>query len=269
MLPTAGLSFKPQHFAEAMACPAAGLWFEVHAENYMVHGGPRLAMLDTLRADRPVSVHGVGLSLASAEAPDPVHLYKLARLVERCEPFLVSEHLAWCRTGERCFPDLLPFPRSNEALRRIARNVSIVQEMLGRPILIENPALYVELDGHDWGETEFLTELAARTGCGLLIDINNIVVNGHNLGFDPHDYLAGLPSHAIGEYHLAGHAPDEVGDLLIDTHDAPISDAVWALFDHAVARFGARPTLIERDGNVPSFNELLAERDRALEMVDA
>src|SRR5438132_214063 len=116
MLPTAGLGFKPQHFAEAIACPAAGLWFEIHAENYMVHGGPRLAMLDTLRSKRPVSVHGVGLSLASAEAPDPVHLYKLAQLVDRCQPFLVSEHLAWCRTRDRCFPDLLPFPRSNEAL---------------------------------------------------------------------------------------------------------------------------------------------------------
>jgi uncharacterized protein (UPF0276 family) len=264
MTPTAGLGFKPQHFAEAIACPAAGLWFEIHAENYMVEGGPRLAMLDALRAERPLSVHGVGLSLASAEPSDPVHLHALARLVDRCEPFLVSEHLAWCRFGERCFPDLLPFPRTTAALERIARNIRIVQDVLRRPILIENPSLYLDLDGHEWSETEFLSELVARTGCGLLVDINNIVVSAHNLGFDPHAYVAGLPGRAIGEYHLAGHAPDEAGALLIDTHDAPVPDEVWTLFDHALARFGTRPTLIERDGNVPAFDDLLAERERAL-----
>ena len=269
MTPTAGLGFKPQHFAEAIACPAAGLWFEIHAENYMVDGGPRLAMLDALRVARPVSVHGVGLSLASAEAPDPVHLNKLARLVERCDPFLVSEHLAWCRLGDRCFPDLLPFPRSTEALRLIARNIAIVQDALRRPILIENPSLYVETGGHDWSETDFLAELVSRAGCGLLVDINNIVVSAHNLGFDPDRYLAGLPGRAIGEYHLAGHAADESGALLIDTHDAPVAEGVWTLFEQAVARFGARPTLIERDGNVPPFEELLAERERALGAVNA
>ncbi|MFD1612405.1 DUF692 domain-containing protein [Sphingomonas tabacisoli] len=269
MTPTAGLSFKPQHFAEAVACPAAGLWFEIHAENYMADGGPRLAMLDALRDERPISVHGVGLSLASAEAPDPVHLGKLARLVQRCQPFLVSEHLAWSRIGERCFPDLLPFPRSNEALDRIARNISIVQDVLRRPILIENPSLYLNLKDHEWPETAFLSELVSRTGCGLLVDINNVAVSAHNLGFDAHDYLAGLPGHAIGEYHLAGHSTDEAGALLIDSHDAPVAEHVWELFDHAVARFGTRPTLIERDGNVPAFPELLAERDRALGAVHA
>ncbi|NNM76472.1 DUF692 domain-containing protein [Sphingomonas sp. ID1715] len=269
MSPTAGLAFKPQHFAEAIACPAAGLWFEIHAENYMVDGGPRLAMLDTLHAERPISVHGVGLSLASTEAPDPVHLNKLARLVDRCDPFLVSEHLAWCRLGERCFPDLLPFPRSNEALRLIARNIDIVQNRLRRPILIENPSLYMELEGHEWSEPEFLGELAARTGCGLVVDLNNIVVSGHNIGFDPTGYLAGLPGHAIGEYHLAGHSADDAAGLLIDSHDCPVAEAVWSLFDAAVRRFGARPTLIERDGNLPPFGELLVERARALEPVHA
>ncbi|HEV2569673.1 DUF692 domain-containing protein [Sphingomonas sp.] len=242
MSPTAGLGLKPQHFAEAIACPAAGLWFEIHAENYMVDGGPRLAMLDALRGERPLSVHGVGLSIASAEAPDPIHLNKLTRLVERCEPFLVSEHLAWCSLGERCFPDLLPFPRSSDALRLIVRNIDIVQTALRRPILIENPTVYMELDGHDWSETAFLSELVARTGCGLLVDLNNIVVSGHNLGFDPTEYLCELPGHAIGEYHLAGHSRDSAADLLIDSHDAPVADTVWALFDEAVRRFGCRPT---------------------------
>ncbi len=267
MFPTAGLGFKPQHFAEAIACPAAGLWFEIHAENHMVEGGPRLAMLDALRVEKPLSVHGVGLSLASSEAPDPSHLNSLAQLVDRCEPFLVSEHLAWCRLGDRCFPDLLPFPRSSDALRLIARNIEIVQNALRRPILVENPSLYMELEGHEFGETEFLSELVARTGCGLLIDLNNIVVSGHNIGFDPASYLAGLPGHAIGEYHLAGHSCDDAAGLLIDSHDAPVAEKVWALFDAARRRFGDRPSLVERDGNLPPFDDLLAERDRALEAV--
>ena len=271
MNPTAGLSFKPVHIEEAMACSAAGMWFEVHAENYMVEGGPRLAMLDALRSEYPLSLHGVGMSLAGASEPDREHLRRLKTLVDRAEPFLVSEHLAWSRQGAACFPDLLPFPRTSEALDLIARNIAIVQDMLGRRILIENPSLYIRLDGHEYAESEFLTELARRTGCGLLIDVNNVFVTSNNIGFSPRSYLDALPCEAIGEIHLAGHAPDpEHGrQLLIDSHDEPVSEEVWDLYDWLLARCGAHrpPTLIERDDNIPEFAVLMAERDRAAAML--
>ena len=267
MTPTAGLSFKPIHFEQAMACPAEGLWFEVHAENYMVDGGPRLAMLEALRKRFAVSIHGVGLSLAGTDEPDRQHLSRLKRLVDRFEPFLVSEHLAWSKHGDTSFPDLLPFPRTNEALEIIARNIDITQEMLGRPILIENPSLYLQLKGHEWPESLFLAELVKRTGCGLLIDVNNVFVSASNLGFNPISYLDALPRGVIGEIHLAGHAPDPLlgQSLLIDSHDAPIAEQVWELYDWLLAFCGKHrpPTLIERDDNLPKFEELLAERDRA------
>jgi uncharacterized protein len=267
MTPTAGLSFKPIHFEQAMACPAEGLWFEVHAENYMVGGGPRLAMLEALRKRFPVSIHGVGFSLAGSDEPDRQHLSRLKRLVDRFEPFLVSEHLAWSRLGDTSFPDLLPFPRTDEALEIIARNIDITQEFLGRQILIENPSLYLQLKGHEWPESLFLGELVKRTGCGLLIDVNNVFVSASNLGFNPVSYLDALPRGVIGEIHLAGHAPDPLlgQSLLIDTHDAPIAEKVWELYGWLLALCGKHrpPTLIERDDNLPEFDELLAERDRA------
>jgi uncharacterized protein (UPF0276 family) len=263
---TVGLGLKAPHYADALACSAAGLWFEVHAENYMVDGGPRLAWLDAIRRDKPLSIHGVGLSLAGDAPPDPDHLDRLCDLALRFEPALVSEHLAWSRHGQVYHPDLLPFPRTRARLERIAENIERVQDALGRAILIENPSLYLALRGHELDEVAFLTELIARTGCGLLLDVNNVHVTTHNLGGDPRAYIDALPAAAVGEIHLAGHAPDErLGEaLLIDSHDAPVSDAVWALYDHALARFGPCPTLIERDGNVPVFAELMAERDRAL-----
>lgn len=271
MTPTAGLSFKPVHFEQAMACPAAGLWFEVHAENYMVDGGPRITMLEALADRYPLSLHGVGLSLAGAEEPDRDHLARLKSLSDRFQPFALSEHLAWSRNGATCFPDLLPFPRTTEALRLIARNIDIVQSALGRPILIENPSLYMRLDGHEYAETDFLRELVNRTGCGLLIDVNNVFVSASNLGFSPILYLDALPAGAIGEIHLAGHSPDPIhGDaLLIDSHDAPVAEQVWELYARLLARCGASPppTLIERDDNVPEFEELLAERTRAAAMM--
>jgi uncharacterized protein (UPF0276 family) len=273
MTPTAGLSFKPVHYEQAMACPAAGLWFEVHAENYMVEGGPRAAMLEALRQRFPLSIHGVGLSLAGTEEPDREHLAKLKRLNDRFEPFLLSEHLAWSRHAGISFPDLLPFPRSNEALAIIARNIEMTQDALGRQILIENPSLYLQLDGHEWSESLFLAELVKRTGCGLLIDINNVFVSANNLGFDPIAYLDELPRGVIGEIHLAGHSQDPVmgRSLLIDSHDAPISDEVWQLYEWLLARCGVarRPTLIERDDDIPDFEVLLAERERAASMMAA
>ena len=276
--PTAGLGFKPEHFAAALSparsATAAGLWFEVHAENYMVAGGPRLAMLDELAGHYPLSLHGVGLSLAGPELPYSAHLAALARLEERFAPFLISEHLAWSRLGDRCFPDLLPFPRTTAALQQIARNIDGAQSALGRTILIENPSHYLALEGHEWDEIDYLIELVRRTGCGLLLDVNNVAVSAHNLGFDAGEWLDAFPAALVGEIHLAGNSPDPALDLLIDSHGAPVGDLVWNLFEHFVERAGPRPTLIERDADVPPFAELLRERDRAAavlarEMIDA
>jgi uncharacterized protein (UPF0276 family) len=262
---TAGLSLKPQHFAAARAATAQGLWFEVHAENYMAAGGPRLAGLAAVAGRWPISLHGVGLSLASDAPPDREHLAALKRLVERFDPVLVSEHLAWSRSAGGYLPDLLPFPRSRTALARIADNVAAMQDALGRRVLIENPALYLPLTGHEFEETEFLSELTVRTGCGLLVDVNNAFVSAHNLGYSADAYLAALPAEAIGEIHLAGHTADpRLGEaLLIDSHDAPVSEPVWRLYEALIARIGPRPTLIERDDKLPDFAELLAERARA------
>lgn len=265
MTPTAGLGFKPEHIEQALACPVAGLWFEVHAENYMVAGGPKLAMLERLAAKRPLSIHGVGLSLAADEDPHHGALVALRDVVARYRPFLVSEHLAWSSWRGAHFPDLLPFPRNAGSLQRLVRNINITQQFLGRRILIENPSSYLQLD-HEISEAEFLAELVRRTGCGLLVDVNNAYVSAHNVGGDAAAYLAALPADAIGEIHLAGHSPDAGlpgSGLLIDTHAAPVCEAVWDLHAGLVARIGARPTLIERDDNIPAFEVLLAERDRA------
>jgi uncharacterized protein (UPF0276 family) len=268
MTPAAGLGFKPQHFSEALASPAAGLWFEVHAENYMVDGGPRLAMLEELRRDRSLSLHGVGLSLGSASEPDPDHLAALKRLVDRFEPDLVSEHLAWSRLDGRSFPDLLPVPRTHESLKHLSANIGKVQDAIGRAILIENPTHYLPLQHHQWSETSFLRELARRSGCKLLIDVNNVAVGASNIGFDAAAWLSDIPASLVGEIHLAGHSLDADGRLLIDSHDAPISEHVWSLYEGFIAAVGPRPTLIERDGNVPPFAELMRERDRAQSILD-
>lgn len=271
MPPIAGLGFKPQHLEPAVNAAAPGLWFEVHPENYMVDGGPRLAMLEVLRNAHPLSLHGVGLSLAADSRPDPDHLRQLKRLADRFEPFVVSEHLAWSAWRGVYQADLLPFPRTRDALDTVARNIEITQEGLGRNILIENPSLYLALRKHELTETEFLSELVSRTGCGLLVDVNNVHVSATNLGFDAGAYLDALPIAAVGEVHIAGHAPDPVAGpgLLIDTHGAPVAEPVWSLLDRLLRRTGPRPVLIERDDNIPEFGVLMAERDRAARAVAA
>jgi uncharacterized protein (UPF0276 family) len=261
---TAGLGLKPQHYDDALASDAVGLWFEVHPENYMSAGGPRLAALEKIRERRPLSLHGVGLSLAADADPDREHLAALKRLVGRFEPFVVSEHLAWSTHRGAHQPDLLPFPRTKAALARIAANIGRMQDALGRQVLVENPSLYLPLTGHDLDEVEFLKALVAKTGCGLLVDVNNVFVSASNLGYAPEAYLDAIPAGAIGEIHLAGHGADEGGsDLLIDTHGAPIAEPVWALYRRLIRRVGPRPTLIERDDDIPAFDILIAERDRA------
>lgn len=263
--PGAGLGLKPQHYAEAISESAAGAWFEVHPENYMCDGGPRHAALAAVRERHPLSLHGVGLSLAGDEPPDEAQLARLRHLVDRYEPFLVSEHLAWSRRRGAYNPDLLPFPRTSAALARVAEHIDRTQEALGRRILIENPSLYVALDGHNRSETEFLIDLCRSTGCGLLLDVNNVYVSANNLGYVAETYIDAIPANLIGEIHLAGHAPDATlgHDLLIDTHGASVDEAVWDLYRHLITRIGARPTLIERDDNVPAYADLAAERHAA------
>jgi uncharacterized protein (UPF0276 family) len=270
MMLTAGLGLKPQHYDAALACPAAGLWFEVHPENYLVAGGPRLAWLEAIRARHPVSLHGVALSLAADAPPDAAHLGRLAALARRIEPALISEHLAWSSWRGIYHPDLLPFPRTDEALARIADNVARAQDALGRAIAIENPSHYLRMR-HDWDEIEFLAELARRTGCSLLLDVNNVYVSARNLGCSPVAYIDAFPGERVSEIHLAGHTADpSLGpSLLVDSHDAPVAAEVWALYERLIGRIGARPTLIERDGNLPQFDALLAEREAAAAILRA
>jgi uncharacterized protein (UPF0276 family) len=237
----------------------------VHAENYMVAGGPRLGWLEAIRERHPVSLHGVSLSLAGDAEPDAAQLQRLAALAQRIQPTLISEHLAWSAWKGQHFPDLLPFPRSTEALHRIAANIARTQDALNATIAIENPSHYLRFDAHEWDEIDFLAELARRTGCTLLLDINNVHVSARNLGYSAGQWLDRFPQALVSEIHLAGHAPDPtLGDaLLIDSHDAPIAPEVWQLYRRFIERAGARPTLIERDGNVPAFDELMGERTQA------
>jgi uncharacterized protein (UPF0276 family) len=261
----AGLSFKPQYFDDALECFSPGLWFDVHPENYTADGGPRVAMLDALAERHPLSLHGVSLSLAAAAPPDLAHLRRWRRLIDRVKPVLVSEHLAWSAWNGQYAPDLLPFPRTHEALARVVENVMRSQDALGRRLSLENPSHYLVLDGHDWSETDFLAELVRRSGCGLLLDVNNVHVSAHNLGTDARAYIDAFPLHAVTELHLAGHTVDDgyADALLVDSHDAPVAEGVWELYRYVLALAGPRPTLIERDGNLPSFAALRQECGRA------
>jgi uncharacterized protein (UPF0276 family) len=264
----AGTSFKHEHLPAILTEGKQEGFFEVHAENYTGDGGPPHHALTTIRRDHPLSLHGVCMSIGGPQPLDQAHLGRFKALVERYEPALVSEHLAWSRLDGRCFPDLLPVPRTNEVLKRLTANIGRVQDALGREILIENPTHYLPLQQHRWSETSFLRELARRSGCKLLIDVNNVAVGAHNIGFDPAAWLADIPAKLVGEIHLAGHSRDATSPLLIDSHDEPVSEQVWQLYEDFVARIGPHPTLIERDGNVPPFAELMLERDRAQAILD-
>ena len=260
----AGVGLRQPHVESALACPEPSLWFEVHTENYMVAGGPRLAQLRRVREAFPVSLHGVGASLGGPSPPDPRHLAAVGRLVEAFEPALVSEHAVWSSANGVWFADLLPLPRTGEALRRLVEGVDRYQEAIGRSILVENPTNYLPFTS-EMDEPDFLNEVAARTGCGLLLDVNNVYLSARNCGIDAERYIESLRADRIGEIHIAGHEADgNLGEsLLIDTHAAPVSEAVWDLLNAALARLGRRPVLLERDGKLPPFETLMEERRRA------
>ncbi len=257
----AGIGLRAAHYRDiAERRPALG-FLEVHSENYFADGGPAMSWLARLRADYPVSLHGVGLSIGSSDALDLVHLERLKRLAQRIEPALVSEHICWGAIDGRHLNELLPLPYTAESLAHVAGRVREAQDYLGRPILVENVSTYFEFAASDIPEWEFVAALVARTGCGLLLDVNNIWVNSVNHGFDPYRYLDAIDARTIGEIHLAGF--ETTPERLIDTHGTAVSADVWKLYDAAIARFGPKPTLIEWDTDIPALDVLVAEATKA------
>ena len=268
--PSVGIGLRQAHVAEVLARRPSQVWFEVHAENYMYD--PRAAAaLDTIRGSSEIALHGVALSLGSAGGLDTEHLGRLKRLVERWDPFLISEHLAWSTHETTFFNDLLPLPYTRATLARVSDHIDEAQATIGRPILLENPSTYVVFRESTMRETDFVRELVSRTGCGLLLDVNNVFVSATNHGYSALGYLADFPIEHVGEIHLAGHAEqtDDEGDLLlIDSHDGPVADAVWKLFEIVVGRCGPIPTLVEWDSHIPEWSVLKAEAAAAQAILD-
>lgn len=266
-----GIGLRPPYYADFIDGAPPVDWIEVHAENYFGRGGIAHQILLAVAERYPVSLHGVGLSLGSADGLDAEHLERMADLVDDVHPCLVSEHVAWSRLDGISYNDLLPLPLTEETLTVVAANVDCVQQRLGRPLLVENPSAYLRLHVSTMDEAEFLNRLVARTGCGLLLDVNNLFVSAHNVGLDPTAYLAAIPAAAVGEIHLAGHEISQRpgASLLIDTHAAPVADAVWRLFAQTVGCLGPRPTLIERDAALPPLAALLAEAEQAASYLTA
>lgn len=262
----AGVGYKPQHFQALVEAPGAVGWLEIHAENYMGDGGRPLAQLRALAERFAMSVHGVGLSIGGEGALDEDHLARLKHLCDWLRPASFSEHLAWSTHGDTYFNDLLPLPYTAATLARVCDHIDRVQEVLARPMLLENPSTYLAFTESTMDEVTFLSEIARRTGCGLLLDVNNVFVSATNQGWDPVAYVDAFPLDRVGEIHLGGHDEDEDehgAPLLIDSHGREVVDPVWALYAHTLARGGARPTLIEWDNNVPEFPALEAEAARA------
>lgn len=262
----AGVGLKAEHYRGIVETSPDIGFFEVHAENYMGAGGPPHRYLTAIRERYPLSLHGVGLSIGADRPLDRAHLARLRQLIARYEPGLFSEHLAWSSHDAGFFNDLLPVPYTTETLNRICAHLDEVQSTLGRRMLLENPSTYVAFAESSWSEPAFIAEIARRTGCGLLLDVNNVHVAATNQQWDPHAYLDAFPLSHVLQIHLAGHAreADEQGrPLLIDTHDRPVDDVVWALYARAVQATGAVPTLIEWDADVPPWPVLAAEARRA------
>ncbi|OWJ96154.1 hypothetical protein B6S59_07575 [Pseudomonas sp. A46] len=266
----AGIGLKPQHFRDLLDTRPALGFLEIHAENYMVEGGPFHHYLGLIRERYALSVHGVGLSIGAEGPLDLAHLDRLATLLERYQPESFSEHLAWSTHGGRFFNDLLPLAYDENSLECVCRHIQQVQEHLRRRLLLENPATYVEFASSGIDEAQFIAEVVERTGCGLLLDLNNLHVSCTNHHRDPRAYLATLPLHAVGEIHLAGFAEDRDAagaPLLIDDHGAPVDEAVWTLYRETLARLGPLPTLIERDKAIPPLAELVDEAQRAAHLL--
>jgi uncharacterized protein len=267
----AGTSFKHEHLSAIVAEAAQRGFFEVHAENYMGAGGPPHRALEAIRRDYPVSLHGVCLSIGGERPLDRAHLARFQHLVERYEPALVSEHLAWSTHETTYFNDLLPLPYTEATLRRVCDHIDQVQEAIRRPMLLENPSTYLVFRESTMSETDFIRSVAGRTGCGLLLDVNNVFVSATNHGFSALDYLSDFPLAGVGEVHLAGHAEqsdDEGERLLIDSHDGPVADAVWKLYQILISQCGPVATLVEWDSNIPDWPILKAEAAAAQKILD-
>lgn len=256
-----GLGLRVEHYADFLDGRPAVDWLEVISENYLVPGGKPLAHLDRIRADYPMAMHGVSLSIGSTDPLDRDHLRELKALARRIEPAWVSDHLCWTGVDHHNLHDLLPLPYTEAALRHVSERVMQVQEALGRRLLLENVSSYVSYEGDEMSEWEFIAELATRADCELLLDVNNVYVSSRNHGFDARRFIDAIPRERVRQIHLAGH--EDHGDHLIDTHDHPVCEAVWALYAYTVQRLGAVPTMIERDDHIPPLAELLAELDRA------
>jgi uncharacterized protein (UPF0276 family) len=256
-----GIGLRTTHFPRVLDGTAHADWFEAISENFMIRGGRPLAVLERVRAEQPVVLHGVSLSIGSTDPLDAGYLDELAALAHRVQPAWVSDHLCWSGVDGRFAHDLLPLPYTEEALAHVADRIGRVQDRLGRHILIENVSSYVAFAESALPEWEFLAEIARRADCGILLDVNNVYVSARNHGFDPYHYLEGVPVDRVGQFHLAGHS--DHGTHLLDTHDAPVCDAVWDLYRAAVARFGRVSTLVEWDAQVPELEVVLAEAERA------
>ncbi|MBY6162158.1 DUF692 domain-containing protein [Mameliella alba] len=264
--PLPGVGYKPQHYSAILNDPAPVGWFEVHAENYMGDGGRPLAQLRALSERFPISVHGVGLSIGGPDRLDPEHLARLKKLMGWLNPASFSEHLAWSTHDSHFLNDLLPLPYTSATLARVCDHIDEVQEALGRKILLENPSSYLAFAESTLEETDFMQEVTRRTGCGLLLDVNNVFISATNLGYSPQDYIARFPLEAVGEIHLAGHDEDHDdhgAPLLIDNHGREVAEPVWALLDLVLDHAGPRPLLIEWDNDVPDWPVLAAEAQRA------
>ncbi|MFP4098605.1 MAG: DUF692 domain-containing protein [Alphaproteobacteria bacterium] len=264
-----GIGLRSAHYEEVLEEKPDIGWIEVHPETYF-GGGERRHYLARARELYPLSLHAVGLSLGSDQAVDENHMRQIKELVNIYEPFQISDHVSWSASGNAHLNDLLPLPYTQETLQRLCDNIERVQEYFGRAILVENPSTYISFSADEMTEYEFMNRISQKTGCGILLDINNIYVQSVNHGIDPYHYLDSIKQKPVKEMHLAGHTECKFDDgtLLVDTHDQPVSDAVWALYKHAVKRFGSVPTLIEWDGDLPSLSKLIADADQAQYIID-
>jgi uncharacterized protein len=267
----AGIGLRSQHHREIIERRPAVGWLEAHSENYFAQGGPQRKALERIRESYALSLHGVGLSIGSTDPLDRAHLGELSRLIRDFEPMLVSEHLSWSSAGGRFLNDLLPLPYTEEALKHMVERVCEVQETLGRRILIENVSSYLQFSSSTLKEWEFIAALSRQSGCGVLLDVNNIYVSAMNHGFDPLTYLNAVPPESVQEIHLAGHTVNRVGsrEIRIDTHGSQVCKPVWALYEYALQRFGQVPTLIEWDTDIPALDVLTAEAAKADRIAEA